>query len=74
MDEFAVFLLIIMLLFLIVLPAGIISINKYWHCPRYSVALEKETKYQIGQGCFLKLENGNWIPLEKYQGINIENP
>ncbi len=49
-------------------------IEKNLVCPQFADSTEKLTKYNFwAGGCFVQLENGQWIRSSKYIGANLEN-
>ena len=48
-------------------------IGKNVACPRAGQALEMPHKYDFwAGGCFIQMDNGQWIRVENYRGANIE--
>lgn len=43
-------------------------------CPQLGNSLQKETKFNFwAGGCFIKLQNGNWVSSYSYTGVSIES-
>lgn len=61
------------LLFVFGLVVVVTLSEKFITCPNLGQQLEKQTKYSLVNGCFIKLSNGNWINSGKYSGVNLEN-
>jgi len=64
----------ILVLLWLTLALGLLYLqDKYLVCPRYGNIIEKNVKYDFwGGGCFVEMDNGQWIDRFNYQGINIE--
>jgi len=77
MKENIIIVLIIILLLLGVagVTAGIgWGIEKYVVCPRIGAELQMPYKYNFwAGGCFIQMDNEQWIKEANYRGVNIEN-
>jgi hypothetical protein len=61
-------------LVIIVVFGGDFLGGKYISCPNLGNSLQKEVKYNYwAGGCFIKLNNGNWISSNKYNGVSLED-
>lgn len=48
-------------------------LNKNILCPKFGNAIEKNTKYDFwAGGCFVEMDNGQYVQKYNYQGVNIE--
>ena len=46
--------------------------DKYIVTPRFGEAIQKQVKYDFwAGGCFVKMDNGQWIQCIHYQGVNL---
>jgi len=81
MSEDAKEILFIVLFFglLLIIVVGTINglsylVEKNIQCPNFSKSVEKPVKYNFwAGGCFVQLDNGQWIKSNKYIGANVEN-
>ena len=73
--EFLIFLGSILLVLGIILGLSFCIeyiIDKYVVTPRFGVSIQKPVKYDFwAGGCFIKMDNGQWIQCTHYQGVNL---
>ena len=52
---------------------GVYLTDKYIATPNFGRSVQKPVKYNFwAGGCFVRLDNGQWINCDNYQGVNIE--
>ena len=68
---FSVIIVMIILVLTVAIPITIV--DKEVFCPNFGKATEKNVKYDFwAGGCFVELDNGQYIQKMNYQGVNIE--
>lgn len=68
---FSITIVMIILMLAVVIPITIV--DKEVFCPNFGKAIEKNVKYDFwAGGCFVELDNGQYIQKMNYQGVNIE--
>ena len=79
MDDTKISLIIGLIMIGIVLGIFVITggitylIENYLYCPNFGEEAEKEVKYNFwAGGCFVQLDNGQWIRSNKYFGGSLE--
>lgn len=62
---------IVLILTTVIIPVSIADREVF--CPNFGKATEKNVKYDFwAGGCFVELDNGQYIQQMNYQGVNIE--
>lgn len=47
--------------------------DKYITTPQFGKSVQKPVKYNFwAGGCFVQLENGQWVSCENYKGVRLE--
>ena len=73
LDDFTNRLLIYMLVVLVMTMGMTYVTYKYITCPKYGNAIEKNVKFDFwAGGCFVEMDNGQWIGRHNYKGFNLE--
>ena len=48
------------------------GVDKYIVTPQFGKVVQKQVKYDFwAGGCFVKMDNGQWIQCTRYQGVNL---
>lgn len=64
---------VIIVMIILMLTVAIPIVDKEVFCPNFGKATEKNVKYDFwAGGCFVELDNGQYIQKMNYQGVNIE--
>ena len=78
--DFMVFVCTIILMIIIVFTIAVVLTTPFYfldknvYTPNFGKEVQKEVKYNLfAGGCFMRMDNGQWIKCGNYNGINLEN-